>query len=388
MKIAQIAPLYETVPPSGYGGTERVIAALCDGLTELGHDVTLFAAGGSHTRATLVEILPAPLRVNMTRREMEDVAPHLHLRMLADIFNRADDFDLIHSHADVWTLPFTPTSPTPTLLTMHGRLDLAHVRHTLPLYPRVPLVSISDAQRIAVRDLDVAWARTVYNGLDLTSYYAPPVTRCDHLAFVGRINAEKGPALAVEVARRTGRALHVAAKIDPMDVEYYRDEIEPLFRANDVDFHGELEEDEKPAFYGSAAATLFPSDWPEPFGLVLIESMAAGTPVIALRRGSVPEIVVDGVTGFICDTVEEMVEAVSHIGEIDREACRARAALFDVQSMSAGYESVYSALRDRETESLLTGAACSSGGSSLIRFRLLMGQVQIRCSGRRSNVWE
>src|SRR5215207_2568483 len=233
MRIAQIAPLYEAVPPSAYGGTERVIAALCDGLVELGHEVTLFAAGESTTRADLVEVVPAPLRLGMTQQELSDVAPHLHLHMLASVYERAAEFDVIHSHADIWTLPFADPSPTPSVLTMHGRLDLAHVRLALPLYPHIPLVSISDHQRLAVADISVNWAATVYNGLDLDQYLTVSAARGEHLAFVGRINPEKRPDLAVEVARRTGRSLHVAAKVDPVDIEYYQTKIEPLFGAND-----------------------------------------------------------------------------------------------------------------------------------------------------------
>jgi glycosyltransferase involved in cell wall biosynthesis len=357
MRIAQIAPLYEAVPPTGYGGTERVIAAICDGLVDLGHEVTLFAAGSSETRADLVPVVPAPLRSRMSRQEMVDVAPHLHLRMLTDVFARADDFDVIHSHADIWTLPFVHVATTPTLLTMHGRLDLDHVRRTLPLYPRVPLVSISDHQRTALLDVPVTWAATVYNGLDLSRYHAAARGGGDHLAFVGRINPEKGPAVAVEIARRTNRELHVAAKIDPLDVDYYRADIEPLFREAGVRFVGEVDEVCKPHFYASAAATLFPSDWPEPFWLVMIESMAAGTPVIALRRGSVPEVIVDGVTGFICDDVDQMVDAVQRIGEIDPDECRRRAACFDAATMCAGYERVYQRLCGRRSAKLLSGAA-------------------------------
>lgn len=349
MRIAQIAPLYEAVPPAGYGGTERVIAALCDGLVDLGHDVTLFAAGSSFTRARLSVTAAAPLRVRMSRQEMIEVAPHLHLRMLADVYARADEFDVIHSHVDIWTLPFAHRSATPTVITMHGRLDLEHLRQTLPLYPHIPLVSISNHQRTALDGIDLSWAATVYNGLDLDRYHSASRHGDGHLAFVGRINPEKGPGMAVEIARRAGRPLHVAAKIDPLDTDYYRDEIEPLFRANDVWFMGEVEEERKPDFYAGAAATLFPSDWPEPFGLVMIESMAAGTPVIALRRGSVPEIIVDGVTGFICDDLDQMVGAVDRLDEIDPDECRRHAATFGSASMSAAYQRVY--------ESIVIGSA-------------------------------
>lgn len=356
MRIAQIAPLYEQVPPIGYGGTERVVAALCDGLVELGHDVTLFAAATSSSRANCVEVVPAPLRRRMSRNEMIEVAPHIHLRMLADLYDRADEFDVIHSHVDIWTLPFAHRSATPTVLTLHGRLDLDHVRRTLALYPHVPLVSISDHQRHAIRDVDLNWVATVHNGLDLTRYHDAVRADEGYLAFVGRIHPEKGPALAVDVARRAGRQLRVAAKIDPLDVDYFRDEIEPLFRAHDVAFLGELGEHEKPDFYASAACTLFPSDWPEPFGLVMIESMAAGTPVVALRRGSVPEIVIDGITGFICDDVAQMAEAVERVAEIDRERCRRHAATFSAAKMSIEYERVYEKVLIDTVDRLAIGA--------------------------------
>ena len=339
MRIAQIAPLYEAVPPGLYGGTERVIAALCDGLTGLGHDVTLFAASTSETAARLEAVGP-PLRERMSRHELTEVAPHLHLRMLADVYERALDFDVIHSHVDVWTLPFADRSTTPSVLTMHGRLDTKYVQATLPLYPHVPLVSVSDSQRAPLRHASLRWAGTVHNGLELGHYQAQPRPGGDHLAFVGRISPEKGPTLAVEVARRTGRPLQMAAKVDPMDVEYFEQDVEPLV-GGDVTFVGELDEVRKPAFFAGAAATLFPSDWPEPFGLVMIESLAAGTPVIALRRGAVPEVLVDGVTGFICDDVDEMVDAVDRLPEVDPDACRARARRFGAEAMCERYHEVY-----------------------------------------------
>ena len=346
MRIAQIAPLYEAVPPHTYGGTERVIARLCDGLTRRGHDLTLFAAGSSRTSGELVEMIPSPLRVWMTKDEMTQLAPHLHLRMLTEVFDRASDFDIIHSHVDIWTLPFTTRTDVPTILTMHGRLDLDHVRQTLALYPEVPLVSISNDQRRPLEGIELNWAGTVHNGLDLAAYRSARYEGSRHLAFVGRIAPEKGPTLAAEVAKRTNRSLRIAAKVDPLDLSYFESEVEPLLAANDVEFVGEIDESRKPEFYASAAATLFPSDWPEPFGLVMIESMAAGTPVIALRRGSVPEVVVDGVTGFVCDDVDAMVEAVGRLDEIDRDACRRHASTFDTDAMCAGYERIYHSIVD------------------------------------------
>ena len=342
MRIAQIAPIYEPVPPALYGGTERVIAALCDGLVDLGHDVTLFAAGGSTSRARLHPQGPS-LRERMTRHELAEVAPHLHLRMLTDAYQRAHEFDVIHSHVDVWTLPFAKRSTTPSVLTMHGRLDTAYVRATLPLYPDVALVSVSDSQRRPLRDRRLRWAATVHNGLDLEGYGSRARQRGEHLAFVGRISPEKGPTLAIEIARRTGRPLQIGAKVDPLDVDYFEQEVEPLL-GGDVSFVGEIDEPRKPGFFGAAAATLFPSDWPEPFGLVMIESLAAGTPVIALRRGAVPEVLVDGVTGFICEDVDEMAAAVGRLDEIDPQDCRAHARRFSAEAMCEGYEAVYRSL--------------------------------------------
>jgi len=361
LRIAQIAPLYEAVPPALYGGTERVIAALCDGLTELGHEVTLFAAGSSQTKARL-EAAGPPLRERMTRQELVEVAPHLHLRMLADIYERAGEFDIIHSHVDVWSLPFARRSSTPSVLTLHGRLDTKYVQAILPMYPDVPLVSVSDSQRDPLRHRALWWAGTVHNGLDLSRYRSEPRAPGDHLAFVGRISPEKGPLLAIEIARRTGRPLQVAAKVDPVDVAYFEEEVEPRL-GGDVSFVGELDEARKPGFFAGAAATLFPSDWPEPFGLVMIESLAAGTPVIALRRGAVPEVLVDGVTGFVCEDLEQMVAAVERLDEIDPEACRARARQFGGDVMCQAYDEVFGSVcaRSSSRRSAPLGLAPTSG---------------------------
>jgi len=344
MRIAQIAPLYESVPPETYGGTERVIAALCNQLVAAGHEVTLFSAGTSNTKALLEPVVSTPLRTRLTRAEMVEVAPHLHLDLLAAVYERAAEFDIIHSHVDIWTLPFARSSNTPTVVTMHGRLDTGAVQHTLPLYPTVPLVSISNDQRRPLAGVDLNWTGTVYNGLDLEAYHSAARERArgprEYLAFVGRIHPEKGPEVAIEIARRTGRRLKMAAKVDPMDVDYFNRRVSSKLGSS-VDFLGEIGEDCKPSFYTNAAATVFPSDWPEPFGLVMIESLAAGTPVIALRRGSVPEILIDGVTGFICDDIDEMVEAAQHIDEIDPLECRRRAKIFSSPAMSERYVDVY-----------------------------------------------
>jgi len=347
MRIAQVAPLYENVPPTGYGGTERVIAGLCDGLVAAGHDVTLFATGRSQTSARLESFIEAPLRERMNAEEMAEVGPHLHLRMFTDIYSRSDQFDIIHAHTDVWTLPFAELSATPTVITMHGRLDIPLAQRPLSLYPGAALVSISDHQRLALEGCPVDWLATIPNGLDLGAYHRQERGEGSYLAFVGRLCPEKRPDIAVDIAVKTGWPLRVAAKVDPSDEDYYNEQIAPLFDAHDVEFVGELGEEDKPAFYAGAAATLFPSDWPEPFGLVMIESLAAGTPVIALRRGSVPEVLEDGVCGFICDDAEAMIGAVARLGEIQASSCRRRAGDFSVDKMCARYQQAYETLLDQ-----------------------------------------
>jgi glycosyltransferase involved in cell wall biosynthesis len=339
VRIAQIAPLYEAVPPPAYGGTERVIAALCDGLVDAGHDVVLFAAGTSSTRAELRPMTPAPLRTRMGRQELIEVSPHLHLKMLAEVY-RSDDFDVIHAHTDVWTMPFANVAEGPTVVTLHGRLDLPLVSAVLSQYPDVPLVAISDSQRSALDGVALNWAGTVHHGLDLSRYLNAPRTAGDHLAFVGRASIEKRLDIAIALARQAGRELHIAAKVDPLDVAYFETHVEPLL-GNDTRFIGEITEQDKPAFFAGARATLFPADWPEPFGLVMIESLAAGTPVIALRRGSVPEILVDGVTGFVCDDVADMAAAIERVDEIDAADCRRRALEFSREAMCERYLGIY-----------------------------------------------
>ncbi len=338
MRIALLSPLYASVPPPRYGGTERVIGALANGLVRHGHDVTVFAAGGSETEARLVACSRQPLRTTMSRAELESLAPHLHLKMLADVYEQAGDFDLIHSHVDILTLPFVASSPTPTVVTMHGRLDLDVVRRVLPLYPETPLISISDAQRIAVDDLDLRWAATCYNGLELASYRGVARQDRGYLAFLGRITPEKRPDWAIEVARRTGMPLKIAAKVDPADQEYWENEIGPMIADDpNVEFIGEIGEDDKPDFLGRATALVFPIDWPEPFGLVMIESLAAGTPVVALDNGSVREVIEDGCSGFICADLDTMVDAIGRIDEIDRDDCVKASQRFSAEAMAEQY---------------------------------------------------
>ncbi|HEY0606665.1 MAG TPA: glycosyltransferase family 4 protein [Herpetosiphonaceae bacterium] len=340
MRIAQIAPLYESVPPTHYGGTERVVWSLCEELVKRGHDVTLFASGDSHTNGVLFPTTPRSLRRHMSRDELLSLSPYLHLQMLSQVYRRADDFDLIHSHVDHATFPFAKLVPTPTVTTLHGRLDLSYLPPILRCYPHLPLVSLTVTQRAPLRELPLSWAGCVANGIPLEHFTFQPQPG-DYLAFVGRICPEKRPDWAVEVARRAGMPLKVAAKIDPVDQQYWTDEIAPLFEANNVEYLGEVTEQEKAALLGGAYATLFPLDWPEPFGLVLIESLACGTPVIALDRGSVPEILRDGVSGFICRSVDEMVAAVARVPTLDRRVCQRESRRFSAKIMADAYEHIY-----------------------------------------------
>ena len=340
MRIAHVAPLYERVPPALYGGTELVVSYLVEEQVRRGHDVTLFASGDSRTAASLVSPLPRAIR--LSDGVADPLAPHIV--ELSQVFDRAEEFDLIHCHVDYLAFPFSRLVSTPTLHTLHGRLDLPHLRTLLAHFDDVPLASISDAQRRPVEDLSLAWAGTVHHGLPIEEY---PIGRGEggYLAFLGRISPEKRPDLAIRAARRAGMPLRIAAKVDAADRTYFAQEIEPLLSDPLVDFIGEIGDAEKPKFLGDAAALLFPIDWPEPFGLVVIEALACGTPVIARACGSVPELIVPGRTGFIADTVEELALAASSLDRIDRAACRREAEMrFSVERMADGYEAVYERL--------------------------------------------
>jgi len=325
VKIAQVAPLHESVPPRLYGGTERIVAYLTEELVRAGHEVTLFASGDSVTSARLVA--PCRRALRLGREWTDPIIPHLLL--LEQVFSRADEFDIIHLHTDYLHLPLCRRSPVPTVATMHGRLDLPDIAPLLREYAEMPLVSISDAQRIPVPDAN--WKATVYHGLP-RGMYSPGTGRGGYLAFAGRMSAEKRPDLAIQIARRAGMPIRMAAKVDPADARYFDEVVRPLLREPGVEFIGEITDAEKNAFFGDAVGLLFPIDWPEPFGIVMIEAMACGTPVIAMRRGSVPEVMVHGKTGFIVDTCDEAVRAVSHLHRISRAACREE---FDARFTSA-----------------------------------------------------
>jgi glycosyltransferase involved in cell wall biosynthesis len=348
MKIAQIAPLAESVPPRLYGGTERVVSYLTEELVRLGHEVTLFASGDSQTSARLVACAPRALRLDPHVRE---ALPH-HLLMIERVRSRAHEFDVLHFHVEHVHLPLFRPLARKCVTTLHGRLDLPDL---VPLYREfddLPLVSISDAQR---RPLPRAnWVATVYHGLPEPVCPYNPAPRGRYLAFLGRVSPEKGLERAIEIARRTGWRLRIAAKVDRTDQGYWRSRIAPLLSEPLVEFVGEVDEEHKPALLGNAAALLFPIDWPEPFGLAMIEAMSCGTPVIAWPHGSVPEIVEHGVTGFIVGSVDEAVSAVRNIPRLERAQVRRRFdERFGAGRMARDYLAVYRRLGMTKKEAVL-----------------------------------
>jgi glycosyltransferase involved in cell wall biosynthesis len=317
MRIAQVAPLSESVPPKLYGGTERVVSFLTEELVRMGHDVTLFASGDSRTSAVLVPVCPQGLRLNTTCRD--HLAPHV--LMLEKVIQRADEFDVIHFHISQMHLPVARRLPqTVHVTTLHGRLDLEELGPLYREFTDVPLVSISQAQRGPLED--AGWIGTVHHGLPPTlfEFHEAPGS---YLAFLGRISPEKRLDRAIAIATACRVPLRIAAKIDPADHDYYEQQIRPLLDNPFAEFIGEVGEDEKGEFLGNAAALLFPIDWPEPFGLVMIEALACGVPVVAFSGGSVREIIEHGVTGFVVDSLDDAIAATCQIDRIDRRACRA-----------------------------------------------------------------
>jgi glycosyltransferase involved in cell wall biosynthesis len=340
MKIAQIAPLAESVPPRLYGGTERVVSYLTEELVRLGHDVTLFASGDSQTSARLVACAPRALRLDPRVR---DPLPH-HLLMIERVRSRAHEFDVLHFHVEHVHLPLFRPMARKCVTTLHGRLDLPDLAALYREFADMPLVSISDAQRKPLAHAN--WVGTVYHGLPEPVCPFNPAPRGPHgapcLAFLGRISPEKGIERAIEIARRAARPLRIAAKIDQSEEGYWRSRIAPLLSGPLVDFLGEVNEEDKPALLGNASALLFPIDWPEPFGLAMIEAMSCGTPVIAWPNGSVPEIVEHGVTGFIVSSIEEAVAAVHEAPRLDRAQVRRRfEERFSAARMARDYLAVY-----------------------------------------------
>lgn len=340
MKIAQIAPLAESVPPRLYGGTERIVSYLTEELVRRGHEVTLFASADSQTAAQLIPCSARALRLDPTVR---DVIPH-HLILLDEVRRRADEFDILHFHIDILHFPLVRPFAHRTVTTLHGRLDLPDLRPVYQAFPEIPVVSISNHQR---QPLPMAnWLATVQHGLPLDLLAFSPQAQEGYLAFLGRISPEKGPERAIEIAARTGMQLKIAAKIDDVDRVYWDRVIAPMVaRHPNVEYVGEVGDGDKAGFLGKASALLFPIDWPEPFGLVMIEAMACGTPVVAFRRGSVPEVVEDHLTGFIVDTIDEAVSAVARLHTLDRARIRERfEERFSVGRMAEDYLTLYERL--------------------------------------------
>jgi glycosyltransferase involved in cell wall biosynthesis len=345
MRIAQIAPLFESVPPRLYGGTERVVYYLTEELVRQGHKVTLFASGDSITSAELVPCTPRALRLDPGVR---DPIPHQML-LLDKVRERADQFDILHFHIDYLHFPLFRREAG-ALTTLHGRQDLADHMPFYAHFPEMPLVSISDAQRAPLPRAN--FVATVHHGLPLNLHKPNFAPRGGYLAFLGRIAPEKRPDRAIAIARAAGLPLKIAAKVDKVDEAYFREVIAPMLDGPGVEFIGEINEGEKTEFLGQAAALLFPIDWPEPFGLVMIEAIACGTPVLAFRCGSVPEIVDDGHTGRIVSNIEEAVHTLPDVLSLDRRAVRARfEERFSVSRMAADYLKVYHRMvRRRPTE--------------------------------------
>jgi glycosyltransferase involved in cell wall biosynthesis len=340
MRIAQIAPLTEAIPPRLYGGTERVVHWLTEELVALGHDVTLFASGDSITSAKLEPMWPQSLRLSGSIRDPNA----LHMLMMEVVRRRADNFDVLHFHLDYYPFSLFSRQSTPFLTTLHGRLDLPELHPIFNACTAAPVVSISNSQR---RPLPQArWVRTVYHGLP-DQLITPKPVRPSYLAFLGRIAPEKAVDRAIHIARKCGIPLKIAAKVDRVDAEYYEERIRPLIEPPFVEYIGEIGDHEKSEFLSGAHALLATIDWPEPFGLVMIEAMAAGTPVIAFNRGSVPEVVDDGITGFIVEDELGAIGAVQRLPELDRVAVRERfEQRFTARRMAQEYLGVYRALTE------------------------------------------
>jgi len=340
MKIAQVSPLFESVPPRAYGGTERIVHYLTEELVFQGHEVTLFASGDSQTSAELCSVTPEALRLSS---KCQDVMAW-HTLQLATVAREAEDYDIIHFHTDFSHFPLWRQMYVPQVTTLHGRLDLPDLPAVYNEFRDMPVISISDSQRLP---LPMAyWSGTVYNGAPRDLYDFVP-SAGSYFAFVGRISPEKGIEVAIEIALKTGVPLKIAAKIDPFDQTYFDTCIRHQLDHPLIEYIGEVNEHEKNELLGGALALLFPIDWPEPFGLVMIEAMACGTPVIAFRHGSVPEVMIDGVTGFIVTNLEEALEAVDQIETIDRRACRRHFENhFTDQHMAEGYLQIYEAQTD------------------------------------------
>jgi glycosyltransferase involved in cell wall biosynthesis len=355
VRIAQVSPLFESVPPKLYGGTERVVSFLTEELVKQGHEVTLFATADSVTSAELVPCAPRALRLD--RGSIDHLAHHV--RMVEEVHRRAGEFDLIHFHIDYVHFPSVCRWNTAHVTTLHGRLDTPDLAPLYRTFSEVPLVSISDAQQLPLLPF-ANFLGTVYHGLppDLFSFHPEPGR---YLAFLGRISPEKRVDRAIEIAKQVGMPLKIAAKLDKKDHEHFKRDVEPLLDDPLIEFVGEVNERQKDRFLGEAAVLLFPIDWPEPFGLVMIEAMACGTPVVAFRRGSVQEVMRDGVSGFVVDDVASAVRATKRALSLSRAACRAYfEERFLAARMAADYLDVYrSHLADCRNRRLENGRGAS-----------------------------
>jgi len=346
MRIAQVAPLTEAIPPKLYGGTERVVSWLTEELIALGHDVTLFASGDSVTSAKLQSVWPTALRLDGTIRD----ANALHMTMLERVRQQAAEFDILHFHLDYYPFSLFSRQATPFVTTLHGRLDLKEHQPLFSTFSSAPVISISNAQRKPVPQ--AGWVKTIYHGLP-EDLLTPKPGNPSYLAFLGRIAPEKKVDRAIRIASRCGIPLKIAAKVDPMDRDYYESEIRPLMSLPGIEYIGEISDREKSEFLSGAVGLLLPIDWPEPFGLVMIESMACGTPVIAFGAGSVPEVVEPGVTGFIVDDEDAAVAAVGHLPQLSRTRVRERfEERFTARRMATEYLDVYRELMREESPHL------------------------------------
>lgn len=336
MRIALISPLWERVPPERYGGVELVVKLLTDELVRRGHEVTLFASGDSLTAAELVSVHEKALRLD---HNIVEAGVYEHL-VLAELFHQPEKFDIIHSHFGFKALSFAEFVKVPTVHTLHGAFTKENQK-IWNRFPNQPLISISEAQREPCPDLN--YIHTVYNGIDTSVYrFHPDPDPSPYLAFIGRISPEKGPIEAIKIAKATGLPLKMAGKIDTVDRKFYTQEVEPLIDGEQIQFFGEVSHEEKVKLLAGATLTLFPITWREPFGLVMIESMATGTPVVGMNMGSVPEVIAHGETGFICNSVEEMIELVPNATKLDRQTCREYVVTrFSVESMTDEYERAF-----------------------------------------------
>jgi glycosyltransferase involved in cell wall biosynthesis len=340
MRIAQISPLCESVPPQLYGGTERVVSFLTEELVRQGHDVTLFASGDSVTAARLVPGCQTALRLG---DGCCDTVPY-HIAQIEQVRRRAADFDILHFHLDYLHFPLLREMRIPSVTTLHGRLDLSWVPPFYRAFPEMPLISISNNQRLPMPPVN--WAATIPHGLPRNLLPFRPRVEDGYLAFLGRISPEKRPDRAIEIAVRTGQKLKIAAKIDRVDEEYWTTMIKPMVdRSPLVEYVGEIDDTQKSAFLGGATGLLFPIDWAEPFGLVMIEAMSCGTPVLAFACGSVPEVIEDGVSGFVVTDIEQACAAAGKLAALDRAVVRrAFDKRFSVEAMAHQYLNVYEAV--------------------------------------------